>query len=40
MLAHAILILILKASSDGSDDPVHPRGIVRAFAACIHNVRV
>ena len=31
-----ILVLIVFASSEGSDKPVQMRSLVRAFAACTH----
>ena len=33
---HFLLVLITKASSEGSDESVHMRSLVRDFEACIH----
>ena len=37
---HEILVLTATVSSDGSGEPVQMRRLARAFAACIHKVRM
>ena len=36
--AHAILVRIASASREGSDEPVHPHRLARAFASRKYNV--
>ena len=36
--AHEIMVLITKATNEGSDEPVHPRSLARAFAVRTHEV--
>ena len=36
--SHEILKRIASASSDGSDEPMHMRNLVRVFASCINKV--
>ena len=34
--AHEIIVLITKATSEGSGEPAHSRSLARAFAVCAH----
>ena len=36
--AHEIMVLITKATSEGSGEPAHPRSLARAFAVRTHEV--
>ena len=36
--AHEIMVLITKATSDGSGEPAHLHSLARAFTVCTHEV--